>query len=129
MELAKARQQTESELLEAKAAAEARAQKIQAQAVVDKARADAEAITLLAEANYNKSMKEHEAASQIPEQQLRRDMLKAHIEMACALGSAAWRHPDVFQNLVDNFKGELRLGSTTIGELLSNAVKKGASDA
>ena len=45
---------------------------------------------MLAEANYNKAMKEHEAASKIPEQQLHRDMLKAQIEIARAVGEAAW---------------------------------------
>merc|ERR550537_417403 len=135
--LAQARAQNEIALMEATnaAKAQAEAQKIEFemqremaenQTAIEEMRlkqkqreaeTEAAAILAMAEASYERGIKEQEVASRMPAQELELKRLELIVEGMKHFGSAAWRHPEEMQSLMNQLKPYLRLGPMSASDL------------
>jgi hypothetical protein len=135
--LAQARAQNEIALMEATnaAKAQAEAQKIEFemqremaenQTAIEEMRlkqkqreaeTEAAAMLAMAEASYERGIKEQEVASRMPAQELELKRLELIVEGMKHFGSAAWRHPEEMQSLMNQLKPYLRLGPMSASDL------------
>jgi hypothetical protein len=135
--LAQAKAQNEIALMEATNAARAQAEalkiefemereKVENQSAIEEMRlqgkqreveAEAAAVLAMANANYERGIKEQEVASRMPAQELELKRLELIEEGMKPFGSAAWRHPEEMQSLMNQLKPHLRLGPMSANDL------------
>lgn len=83
---------------------------------IKEAEAKAKSILAITEAEYQKKVKECEAASKMPPQEFELRKMQLQVDMLREVGQAAWKYPDVFTGLLQQFGDKLRLGPLTVDE-------------
>lgn len=115
---ARAKAESDKILLEAEAYRNLKQAQTEAAALKLESESKANSICLLAEAEAKKTRLEFEARNQMPEKELMLKMMKLQVQGLSEFGKAAWKHPEAYIKMFEEFSDKFRFGATTLEEFM-----------